>query len=112
MYNLFLDDIRDPKNMIPGMEVLYKDGMLIHRNNPDNFYYKHDWVVVRSYNEFVDYITKNGLPKLVSFDHDLAPEHYAYMGERTKAKLLAELATKKPDLAADLSRKLKIVEVR
>ena len=36
-----------------------------------------------------------------------------YMGDRTKAKLLAEMSTTKPDLAADLSRRLKqIVEMR
>lgn len=35
-----------------------------------------------------------------------------YMGDRTKAKLLADLATSKPELAADLSRRLKqITEV-
>jgi hypothetical protein len=34
------------------------------------------WVVVRNYDEFVDYITKNGIPSFVSFDHDLADEHY------------------------------------
>ena len=36
-----------------------------------------------------------------------------YMGDRTKAKLLAELSTTKPELAADLSRRLKqIVEMK
>jgi hypothetical protein len=36
-----------------------------------------------------------------------------YMGDRTKAKLLAELSTNKPELAADLSRRLKqIVEMK
>ena len=33
-------------------------------------------MVVRSYKEFVDYIVKRGLPKLISFDHDLADAHY------------------------------------
>lgn len=33
------------------------------------------WDIVRSYNEFVDYITTNGIPDLISFDHDLAVEH-------------------------------------
>jgi hypothetical protein len=32
-----------------------------------------------------------------------------YMGDRTKAKLLAELSTTKPELAADLSRRLKLI---
>jgi hypothetical protein len=34
------------------------------------------WTVVRNYNEFVKYIEKNGIPIFVSFDHDLAEEHY------------------------------------
>jgi len=32
------------------------------------------WVIVRSYNEFVEHITKNGLPEFISFDHDLSFE--------------------------------------
>lgn len=31
-----------------------------------------DWVIVRSYKEFVDWITLNGLPDEISFDHDLS----------------------------------------
>jgi hypothetical protein len=34
------------------------------------------WKVVRSYNEFIKAIEENGLPTMVSFDHDLADEHY------------------------------------
>lgn len=49
MKRLYLDDIRTPE---------------------DN-----DWIVVRNYNEFVDYILNNGIPELISFDHDLAEEH-------------------------------------
>jgi hypothetical protein len=29
------------------------------------------WDVVRSYEEFVAYIEKNGVPEIISFDHDL-----------------------------------------
>lgn len=32
---------------------------------------------VKSYNEFVAWITENGLPDGIAFDHDLADEHYA-----------------------------------
>ena len=32
------------------------------------------WDIVRNYTQFVMYIEKNGLPKLVSFDHDLDDE--------------------------------------
>lgn len=53
MYKLFLDDIRMPV---------------------DN-----GWTIVRNYNEFVDAINKYGLPKFISFDHDLSTEHYSNM---------------------------------
>jgi hypothetical protein len=57
-YSLFLDDQRQPKQVtwveLPPVE----------------------WVVVRNYKEFVDYISVHGPPARVSFDHDLALEHY------------------------------------
>ena len=34
------------------------------------------WVIVRNYNQFVETILRDGLPQTVSFDHDLADEHY------------------------------------
>jgi len=53
---LFLDDERDP------YKVTWVDMPL----GP--------WEVVRSYEEFVGWMTKNGVPSFVSFDHDLGPE--------------------------------------
>lgn len=50
LQKLYLDDIRIPKT----------DG----------------WDIVRSYDEFVNYIERNGLPDVISFDHDLADIHY------------------------------------
>jgi hypothetical protein len=35
-----------------------------------------NWSVVRSYNEFIAHIMDNGIPDLISFDHDLADGHY------------------------------------
>ncbi len=61
-YNLFLDDMRDPQT-----SQFLRDG---------DFYKKTKWIVVKNYDEFVSYITKNGMPELISFDHDLADEHY------------------------------------
>jgi len=63
MYNLFLDDIREPENI-----TIYRES-------------KRDWVVVQNYDDFVRYIEENGLPTMVSFDHDLHFEHYAAMGK-------------------------------
>lgn len=65
MKKLFLDDIRIPKDAI---------GLVSSTLN--QFYWKNDWVVVRSYSEFCDHIQKNVLPDFISFDHDLSDEHY------------------------------------
>lgn len=51
MARLYLDDIRSPKRDL-------------------------DFDVVRSYDQFVNYILKNTMPTMISFDHDLANEHY------------------------------------
>jgi hypothetical protein len=59
-YNLFLDD--DPRR-IPH-QLKWIELPLV------------EWTIVRSYKAFVDIIIKQGLPKMVSFDHDLADEHY------------------------------------
>lgn len=58
MYNLFLDDIRIPK------DVTWVELPLV------------DWIIVKSYKEFVQIIEKDGIPTRVSYDHDLSEEHY------------------------------------
>jgi hypothetical protein len=63
---LFLDDIR-----IPSEAFLYT-------KNP--IYIKH-WDIVRTYDQFVEYITEKGMPSIISFDHDLADEHYVGLAE-------------------------------
>ena len=55
---LFLDDLR-----IPSEAYSYSF-------NP--VFLEKDWIIVRSYTEFVEWITQNGLPDCVSFDHDLS----------------------------------------
>lgn len=50
MKKLFLDDVRQP--------------------------WDDSWDVVRNYHDFVQWIRENGLPSVISFDHDLSPEHY------------------------------------
>jgi hypothetical protein len=57
-YYLFLDDERDPK------KVTWVDLPLV------------EWIIARNYNQFIDIIQKNGMPEAISFDHDLADEHY------------------------------------
>jgi hypothetical protein len=57
MYKLFLDDVRNPQQVFPTTST-------------------DEWVIVRSYRHFVDTIQKQGLPFMISFDHDLADEHY------------------------------------
>lgn len=64
-YNLFLDDIRQPEDVANYTHSSLRE-----------MYRKEEWVIVRNYAEFIDYITINGLPEKVSFDHDLADEHY------------------------------------
>ena len=61
-YKLFLDDYRTPN------DAYY------YTNN--NIYLKNDWVVVKNYNNFINYITEHSIPDIISFDHDLGLEHY------------------------------------
>lgn len=61
---LFLDDYRDPFDT--------KADWLFYSPIGRNV----DVVWVKSYQEFVDYITTNGLPDGICFDHDLVDEHY------------------------------------
>ncbi len=60
MKRLFLDDIRNPK-----------DCLLYMNKRVDCSIYSLDWIIVRSHTDFVNYISLNGLPDLISYDHDL-----------------------------------------
>lgn len=51
------------------VEALYLDDVRVPRPN-----YWFRWVVVRSYPEFCNYIRQQGVPRFVSFDHDLGEE--------------------------------------
>ena len=65
-YNVFLDDYRQPQDAYGHTRMME--------------YLEEKWVVVKNYVEFVDLIVENylegRLPKIVSFDHDLADAHY------------------------------------
>lgn len=65
--NIFLDDIR-----IPSDAFFY---------TKDTQYLKLEWTIVRNYDEFVsaiiDHFNETGkIPELISYDHDLADDHY------------------------------------
>lgn len=59
---LFLDDIRYPVE--------------VYHYTKQDIYLRKDWQIVRNYEQFVNRILEKGLPKMISFDHDLADEHY------------------------------------
>lgn len=54
-YSIFLDDVRSPDYVEHVPEAQYRP----------------NWVIVRSYKEFVDTITNKGIPAFISYDHDL-----------------------------------------
>ena len=61
-YNLFLDDFRMPKDAFEYMKL--------------PIYISVEWIVVRNYYAFIALIEGKGIPDIISFDHDLAYEHY------------------------------------
>ncbi len=61
---LWLDDIRDPK------DIIWIDWMIDNGINPNEF--NITWV--KSYDEFTNWIKKNGLPSLICFGHDLGED--------------------------------------
>ena len=65
MRYLYLDDVRQPSQ-----SGLFCEPELIP------LYNKEKWDIVRNYHEFVAWIELNGLPDVISFDHDLADVHY------------------------------------
>lgn len=68
MSRLFLDDFRVPEDAANYMHPRFSK------------FYRAEWDIVRNYNQFVEYIEINGIPDMVSFDHDLGDEHYAPIG--------------------------------
>lgn len=60
---LFLDDNRKPYDVF--LNTIDPD----YENNSE-------WTIVSNFHEFINFIEKFGLPKLISFDHDLDIEHY------------------------------------
>jgi len=66
-YNIFLDDCRKP------IDVTWIELPLV------------EWTVIRNYEQFTRHISAFGVPKRVTFDHDLADEHYPFTAENQEA---------------------------
>ena len=56
------------KNKKTQLRKLYLDDVRVPKTE--------GWEIVRSYEEFVEWIEKNGLPNEISFDHDLSDVSY------------------------------------
>lgn len=69
-YKLFLDDARNPVHCVTYMHS---------RIGRKNFIYlENEWVICRNYTSFVNTIKSMGLPKFISFDHDLGKDQYGH----------------------------------
>jgi hypothetical protein len=63
-YKLFLDDFRKPADCYEYFKL--------------PIYLDIDWVLVCNYCEFVNIIQNNGIPEIISFDHDIYYEDYDF----------------------------------
>jgi hypothetical protein len=72
---LFLDDIRYPADAFiydEQIKLINKTGIL-----------DCEWNIVRNYKDFCEFIDTFGVPKAVSFDHDLCMEHMRHYHDVT-----------------------------
>jgi len=67
-YNLLLDDDvrRTPQN--------------IYSYTNNEIYLKYGWTIVRNFEDFVKQVEYRGVPRVVTFDHDLNDAHYKQQG--------------------------------
>ena len=70
-YYLMLDDLRSIQEARNTGRVYNRDGHVAIL--PDQ-----EWTLVRCYTEFKTVVKCRGLPVMVSFDHDLCPEHFRH----------------------------------
>lgn len=61
--NLLLDD--------------YRNQQMTYIATKNSIYIDRPWVIVKNHEEFVEYVTTQGIPKLISYDHDLMDIDYA-----------------------------------
>lgn len=71
--NLFLDDLRNKEDVT---WVTLPDG---------------EWIVVRSYNQFTNYVQVNGVPDVVSWDNDLGASALEDPNDRLPDEIFQEL---------------------
>lgn len=85
-YNLFLDDKRNPSDA-------YLDSTDLKNNTPlptlislcsHSGIKESEWVVVRDFDDFALMLRHCGIPKVVSFDHDLHMEHMKHYFQVTR----------------------------
>lgn len=62
MTNLILDDVRDEQACF--------------QVTGNQRYLQLDWDIVKTYDEFVNYIQTHPMPNIISWDHDLGPQAY------------------------------------
>lgn len=74
---LWLDDIREPYTYFSNKRnsVTWKRNNEYYSNNVFNNY-NPNFIWVKNLNEFKQYILKNGIPDMISFDHDIKPDNY------------------------------------
>ena len=70
---LWLDDVREPEKYVKktpkNVDGQFYKNITYYKNLSEK--YKLNFVWVKTYNEFINYIKNNPLPDMVSFDHDL-----------------------------------------
>lgn len=73
--NIFLDDIRQPEDVLQYQIHLNKQPIIIDERL---FGFNENWKIVRNFNEFKTLLDSVDIDTidLISFDHDLADEHY------------------------------------
>ena len=69
--NFFLDDQRNPEHAYLHLDTGIPKVSLVEHSD----IHQDDWVIMRTYDEFVKCVKYLGLPDVVSFDHDLDEEH-------------------------------------
>jgi hypothetical protein len=93
---LFLDDFREPIDVLTYTSLSEAERYIVA-----------DWDIVRCYDEFVRYIKKNGIPDVISFDHDLSEEHYSPLMYSTPKEYNALYKTFKDKTGFDAAKWLK-----